>query len=69
MILYLPAKVDPLIKVFTGVWRVLVREGEIPLNAGSCVPQSPQKLCVSGLSLWHLGHLTAIFTPSCSDDK
>jgi hypothetical protein len=50
MILYLPAKVDPLTKVFTGVWRVLVSEGEIPAEEGSCVPQSPQKLFVSGFS-------------------
>jgi hypothetical protein len=45
-----------LTKVFTDVWRVLVREGEIPSDAGSCVPQSPQKLCVSGFSTLHLGH-------------
>ena len=64
MMVYLPAKVIPLIESLAGVRRVLVREEDISTDVGSCVPQSPQKLCVSGLSVWHFGHFTDTIFPN-----
>jgi hypothetical protein len=52
-----------------GVSMVLVIEGVASSEGGSFVPQSPQKVLVSGFSASHLGHLLAMVIPPPSFSK
>jgi hypothetical protein len=61
MIWYRPAKVDPVVSSSLGASIVSVA----PLSPGSPkgVAHSPQNFWVSGFSVWHFGHLMAIYSP------
>ncbi len=60
MILYLPAKVEPVVNSSLGVSRVSVTG--ISFKDGRGVAQLLQKRAVSVLSEWHLGHFIPIVT-------
>jgi hypothetical protein len=63
MMLYLPASIVPLAKLFSGDRMVLVWEKGASSRELSFVPQSPQNFWVSGFSKWHFGHLMDTANP------